>query len=327
MFDEALKKKSSGDFDGALKLFQQILTLKPTSPQSLNCHGLVHYHMGRYDSALSCISKALESDPLNPVLMSNLGLIYKSQSQYDTAIQMFTNSLEIRESFVSLSNRGLTNFMLGKYKESVVDLNRALLLKPSSATHSNLGLVHLTLGRYKQALDHFETSSQMKSSYIIQSYLAESFIGLNNYTKALEAINLAMETKNFSLYNSGRFFGLRSIIISAIDGKLNDKILGDLQIAKKVIQDESLWHYFQGRVYYNCTKFQDALSSFTLAVNLDASRENAHSVAWRGRTHFALGNIENAKKDLEEALKCREEHEEWTQWKSNIVSIKTTSVL
>lgn len=63
LIDRGKKFLEDGEFDNALRCFEQALLLNPNDPELWNFKGAALRSMGRYEEALECFNKSLELDP------------------------------------------------------------------------------------------------------------------------------------------------------------------------------------------------------------------------------------------------------------------------
>jgi Flp pilus assembly protein TadD len=63
LIDRGKKFLVDGEFDNALRCFEQALLLNQNDPELWNFKGAALRSMGRYEEALECFNKSLEIDP------------------------------------------------------------------------------------------------------------------------------------------------------------------------------------------------------------------------------------------------------------------------
>ena len=63
LIDKGKKFLEDGEFDNALRCFEQVLLLNQNDPELWNFKGAALRSMGRYEEALECFNKSLEIDP------------------------------------------------------------------------------------------------------------------------------------------------------------------------------------------------------------------------------------------------------------------------
>ena len=82
-------RRASGDFAGAIDLFEQALALAPDHPALLTNLGLALENHGDLAAAERCHARALEIAPDDPGAIANLAQIHYHQRRYKEAIPLF----------------------------------------------------------------------------------------------------------------------------------------------------------------------------------------------------------------------------------------------
>jgi tetratricopeptide (TPR) repeat protein len=153
----------AGNYDQALFLHHQYVTLHVPSADDLVTLGLVHLGLEQTEACINNFKQALEMVPDHLYALNNLGFVYNKLEQYEMALEHLDKCILKDASFVhAYSNRGLTKLKTGKEEEGLMDLNHALELDPNNAyAHRNYGIYHFDKGQYNEALKYFEKARQI----------------------------------------------------------------------------------------------------------------------------------------------------------------------
>jgi len=220
-----LHDKDKGNFEEALKSFDEVLEIMPDCKHALYFKGKVYEEMKKYDNALNCFDKVITTDPFYIGAWIGKGKVFISLKKYNYAIKCFNRGLESNkdnadlllyktyaylekgdyESALKFANYGLkTNperarFLLYKADSynAMGDFNRALdCYKKVTEIYPKykLGWYRLTLeyekmNKLEEAVDYLEKSIELDKSgdYTIQHVLF--FKDLGKYEEALKLIN------------------------------------------------------------------------------------------------------------------------------------------
>ncbi len=137
---QAVAHHRAGDRATAKRLYEKVLTVRPSQPDALNLSGVLALEHGRFEHAIRLISKAVAADPANADAHSNLG-----------------NALRAA----------------GRSAEALGSYERALALKPDfAAAHCNLGVLRLDAGELPKAMECFRMCLALDAS------LVEASLGL-----------------------------------------------------------------------------------------------------------------------------------------------------
>lgn len=131
--DAALQHHLSGNVDGALIIYHEILSVDPNHPDALHRTGVLMHQIGDNDTAIRLIQKAITLQPGDSEYHSNLGGILEQAN---------------------------------RLVEAKATLARALDLNPSNhVAHANLAMVLNREGAFHDALEHAERALELKPSY------------------------------------------------------------------------------------------------------------------------------------------------------------------
>lgn len=115
--ERAVAALQAGDFPGAEKGFQDVLTREPQNAPALINLGIVKRHLGRLDDAVTLFEGAARVDPGNFRVFANLGLTLQQARRMDDAIAAYRAAYRlepraIRQIAVNLSAMGTGTLFL-----------------------------------------------------------------------------------------------------------------------------------------------------------------------------------------------------------------------
>ena len=87
MMRDAMRRRSSYDFDGALEVLNQVIALNPDYPEAWNQRATVYFHQQQYEQSLEDVARALELEPRHFGAMAGRGVIRYFQGKPALAIQ------------------------------------------------------------------------------------------------------------------------------------------------------------------------------------------------------------------------------------------------
>ena len=94
LFMAALEKEHHGEWDGAKRVYNLILALKPDHPDALVNLGNILYRLGFPEGAAAHYAKALESDPLHLEANFNLANVLEDQGHLPEAVSLYRQVLK-----------------------------------------------------------------------------------------------------------------------------------------------------------------------------------------------------------------------------------------
>ncbi len=264
---------------------------------------------GRYPEAEQAYEKLRQLEPGIPEVHANLGLIY---------------------------------FKEGKFEQAVPVLRQALKLKPSLTKADSLLAMSLSeLGRYREAVPGlekgFRRSSDPEMKRMCGLHLERSYTGLQQHSKAVE---VALELDKLYpddpevLYHSGRVYGSLAYLsmerlskvapnsvwrhqamAEAYESQGNAIAVDEYREVLKLDPQRSGIHYRLGRALFarsqqtnSAEDAAEALKEFQKELELDPS--NANAAYEIGEAHRKVGQLEEAQRFFERALKYYPDFEE-----------------
>jgi tetratricopeptide (TPR) repeat protein len=86
-FNRGLAYGHKGDFDRAIRDFDEAIKINPNYVEALYCRGLTYSNKGLWDRAIQDYDEAIKLNPDYVKAISNRGNAYLAKRQYDRAIQ------------------------------------------------------------------------------------------------------------------------------------------------------------------------------------------------------------------------------------------------
>ena len=162
--DEGNKLAYAKDYNGAIRLYNEALQLKPNYADAYNNRGIAYRHLKQYERAIADHDKAIQLNPNDAQVYSSRGLTYALQNHLELAIQDYTKSIEINPNNVDRYNmRAACYVRLKNYELTIQDLNKIIEINPNYPdVHFRRGLVYYILKNYKQALNDFDKALEIK---------------------------------------------------------------------------------------------------------------------------------------------------------------------
>ena len=125
---ELLDKKN---LDGAMKLFDEALTVLPDYDDAINNRGVVFYRKGLISDAQKTWEMLASKKPDYAVAAYNIGLVYIHEQKYDAAERLFERALKANKSFVEAWVRcGYLQMQTGKKEKGLESLKKAYKISP-----------------------------------------------------------------------------------------------------------------------------------------------------------------------------------------------------
>ncbi|MCW8962200.1 MAG: tetratricopeptide repeat protein [Gammaproteobacteria bacterium] len=107
MIRDAMRRRSSYDFDGALEVLNQVIAIKPEYPEVWNQRATVYFHRQEYEKSLQDVAKALELEPRHFGAMAGRGVIRYFQGKPALAAQNILQAAEYHPYLKELQMFGL----------------------------------------------------------------------------------------------------------------------------------------------------------------------------------------------------------------------------
>lgn len=158
-FDEALKKFSNGDFEGAEEIYRRLIVELPLNPDIHNSLATALDSQKRYREAIAYYTKAILLKPDFAVALFNLANTLKKVGDLEGCRLNLIKVLEVDPDFVlAWQNLATIYFDQGNLEEAIKCLEHVLTLDPESVVAwAELGELYYQIGNEdKRALTCFE---------------------------------------------------------------------------------------------------------------------------------------------------------------------------
>jgi tetratricopeptide (TPR) repeat protein len=286
-FDAGLRYMRNGDYQNAIVLMKQILTMEPYAADAYYYIGECYRMMGDYTRALGAYQGALD---INPAFGQGLG-------QGEGVMEDMTRAIELDPQFaLAYTYRGAYSLSLGDLNSAYGDLITARSLAPDSAlANLYLAQTQLALGQNTEALTSALKANELDAT-LLEGYLVlgEAYRANGQADKALGAL------QTYTLYkpdNPDAMAYLAAAYNARGDYTEAVQIL-DRAIALDKNHVEA--NYQRGFAYLNLRMGTQAVHDFRIALGYDPTHFNA--AVGLARAYDLNGYSGNAYVQMEAAL-------------------------
>src|SRR5258708_4595572 len=91
---------SKGDYDRAIREYDQAIRLAPNLPSTLSNRGLAYAKEGNFDNAIRDFDQAIRLDPHLHYAFHNRGVAYYRNGDYERAIRDYDQAIRLNPNFV-----------------------------------------------------------------------------------------------------------------------------------------------------------------------------------------------------------------------------------
>ncbi|MGO8750552.1 MAG: tetratricopeptide repeat protein [Thermoguttaceae bacterium] len=152
-------KLFSGDHQGAMADFTEMIHKWPTEPEGFTCRAHARELVGDLQGAIEDYSSAISVDPIHPFAFLQRGRVKVLTGDLSGALPDFTADMENSDNgrLSGLLNRGRTKYLLGDLSGAIMDLTEAIPLERAGPVFAPLfrGRAKLAAGDYGGAISDF----------------------------------------------------------------------------------------------------------------------------------------------------------------------------
>ncbi len=190
--------REAGQYEDAIKEFQQALLIDPVSFDALQELAEVYENLGRLEKAEEMYKEAIKLKPSYWRGYSTLGYYYYIYGCNVEAEKMYRRSIVLMtENVLDYNNLVAIYYLLGQNDKAEAMLEKSIEIKPSSDAYSNLGTIYFMQRRYADALAMYEEAIELgggEDTHVIWANLADIYRYVPGYSeKAPEAYKHAIQ--------------------------------------------------------------------------------------------------------------------------------------
>ncbi|HWC53667.1 MAG TPA: tetratricopeptide repeat protein [Chitinophagaceae bacterium] len=168
LVEQAKTYKKNKNYDEAIKLLQQAITLEPNNDTANIELAGTYWDKKDLANATLFAEKAKSLNPNNELTWNLLGLIARDQQQWEKAISYFQTVVEINPSanisFANLAfcydNAGKNNEAIANYTKAI-DVTMKLGYQPESYLYNNRGWVYRKMNKINEAIADFRKALEI----------------------------------------------------------------------------------------------------------------------------------------------------------------------
>ncbi len=144
LYQKATTALKSGDKQGAVTLFDQLLAADPKDYVAWTELGTIFFKAGSFDNAEACYFKAIELKKDYSVALLNLGKLYLTRKQFDNAIIALSNAVKAAPTSADAHQYlGESYLQAKKGSSALFHLNEAIKLAPTEKADLHLRIATL----------------------------------------------------------------------------------------------------------------------------------------------------------------------------------------
>ncbi len=279
------------------------IAANPNDPNAYLLRGKAYYELQGYDEAIADLKKAISLDSSKAEYFHYLSDVYLDYYKSREALNTLYRAEKLfPKNIPTLLKLAETQLILKNPEASLQTLGKIAKIDPTNADMFYLtGLDLLEQGKTDLAISAFQSATENNSDFIeawIQ--LGELWMKKNDPV-ALKYFDNALRVDSNSilaLHNKATYYTKNNELHKAID--IYKKI------AVKNPQYEDAF-FNAGLLYMDLDSMNQAFTNLNIAVNLNPTNPKAYY--YRGLTSQFKGDIANAKKDFENALKLQPDME------------------
>ena len=163
-----------GDYDQAVRDYDEAIQLDPDDAESYYNRGLAHYHNAAYDQAVRDYDEAIRLDPDDAESYYNRGLAHYHNAAFDQAVRDYDEAIRLDPEYAfAYNNRGIAHYHNhnAAYDQAVRDYDEAIRLDPEYAfAYNNRGIAHYHNAAYDQAVRDFDEAIQLDPEFAFAYY-------------------------------------------------------------------------------------------------------------------------------------------------------------
>ncbi len=312
LFQKGSRSLNRGQFDLALRQFNDALCLDPGHFRTWNGRGIACQELGLEDEAIRCFERALEIDPLFREGLKNIGSSLrkiaaknKEPLQLLEALRYLNEAIRIDPGYIdALHEKAILLTLIGKKEEALSIFDRIHLQNPAYDFPWALkGKIMFSKGLYKEALECYSKALERDPENVrLMVTQGMVLIHLERYKEALAVLQRATDLDgNFvpGWVQLGRAFRKNRQYGDAIDCFERASALEPRSpVHKKRLADT--WYSMGNQSLFQAGRYEQAVLYFTKTTELFPR----HIQAWycMGLSFKKLGHYKDSALCYQETL-------------------------
>lgn len=181
-----------GQFDAAIRSYEQALGIKPDFADALGNRGVALAELGQFEAAVASYDKAVAANPQYAEAFTNRGAALLKLGQTQKAIASWDIAISLRPAYAEAHcARGVALQQIGRLNEAMESFHQALEANPNlSEAHCNLGALLMEQGTPDQAL----------TSYIKALHIVESTEGKRGFAQCIKRVSPSTADPNVQAF-------------------------------------------------------------------------------------------------------------------------------
>lgn len=260
-----LANERTGDYQGAVRIYERGLQAEPENPELLNSLGFALFQQGKSTDAVAALERAVAADPKHWKAHNNMALASIDLGELEIAEAHYRESLAIEPQPAIYSDLGFVLERQGLAEEAEEYYQKALALEPESASANyNLAASLASQGDFKTAEKHFLIALAADPNARAHTGLGYVLAQTERVDEAIKHLSLAIELEPES---PGAYDQLGMIFIE--QGRLEEaaatyRLLGNHRPSAAV-------HQNLAKILSRLGKTEEARLEMARALKLDPS--------------------------------------------------------
>lgn len=230
----ALVKRLSGNYEEALKIYEELSNEYKNDSTILNNIGTIHFFQKNLDKSESIFEQLWNSGYKTIEEGNKLAVIKILKGKFQKAVSILRDCQRIDTNNATIyNNLGVSYLGVYSFQKAITAFQTAIKLAPNHKNAiSNLSKLLFQRGKQDEAINLIEESLENNFSKNLSELLAEFYINIGNYNKALRILKKILLIEKQNEANSSHEIARLSNNIGVIYHHL-----GDFQIAEKIYEE------------------------------------------------------------------------------------------
>ena len=264
---------------------------------AFNNRGIAYFSKGEFDRALRDFDEAISAKPNNPVLRHNRGMALFNKGDNEAAIRAYEDAISIHPKYaIAHNDRANVFFRMKEYDKAISGYDDAVRLQPRDPVlYANRGNTYRMKGDYDRALRDFDDGIRLNPREAGSIYgRSQVYADKGDTGRALADLDEAIRLRS----DNGDYFNSRGFLLKQ-QGDY-DRAIRDFDEAIKLKPKSAAAFGNRGDAWRLRGDIERAIMDLSEALRLDPTTTPAY--VSRGLAYEAKGDLDQAKFDFSTAL-------------------------